>query len=109
MDAACFTACFRPPPPCQLGSPSHSPFSPSCVRRPDPAHPMEQPALALLRPAVVHMVASCRRERIIERASKQRMERRAASYKAAADAAAAAAAENSRWRQNYSDRMAVRV
>lgn len=55
---------------------------------------------------LVHMVASCRRERIIERASKQRMERRAASYKAAADAAAAAAAENSRWRQNYSDRMA---
>lgn len=60
-------------------------------------------------PTVVHMVASCRRERIIERATRQRIEKRTASRKAASDAAAAAAAENSRWRQTYSDRMAVRL
>lgn len=68
-----------------------------------PAPPLRTPC------AVVHMVASCRRERVIERATRQRMEKRTASRKAAIDAAEAAAAENSRWRQTYSDRMAVRL
>lgn len=75
-------------------------------RLPSPLSPASRPSLAPV--PVVHMVVACRRERVIDRAARQRMQRRTLSRKAAEDAASAAA-EESKWRQAYSQRMAVRA